>query len=619
MSLKRIESFGEFQGQIGATLRSSLAAAGFTTTAGVAAEVGRYELSSALKLQPSPGESGTSWSARTTSITADINASAYGVDRIILVGDGGNMYASADTISWLKVPNTSVAQLNGVHHANGLWVVVGDGIILTSTDGENFTERTLPDPEADLRAVHYGDGKWVAAGVNGVNGYGLQSTDGISWTMLFMPAVQPLHSVLNMPGHGWIFGGEQQALLTSPDLVTFTPRTLGGATDVVRSFAFNGTTLITNNGTTIRSSIDFGVNWAAVVGFSTAMRVRDLAFSDGRWTAAGHQDGSTNGRISTSTNGTTWAMATITSPQIINTVVVGAGAQGAWVAGANLGGVFVSLGPPTTVTITFTSTSDKVTFGFAFKSTQRGPILKIKDVCDINWPAKVDILGTLSVSTPVRNVWYYYELTIDKTANTINLHTNDTDDLTVALPAPAEAVTSYELTWTAANGAVVEIADLYFLDNSAAGGETLIDRLGPIRLQYRVPTSDILTQWTSTEPGSHASVVGSLPPDLTNYISSNTSGKQDLFASSTPLPAGAGTVEMPIIAVGLVALAAKTDLDNRQLGLAVGQGVSQLEVIDTTLSIDPQYSYAVFEKAPGDVAWTAANAVSEPFGVIVRP
>ena len=39
----------------------------------------------------------------------------------------------------------------------------------------------------------------------------------------------------------------------------------------------------------------------------------------------------------------------------------------------------------------------------------------------------------------------------------------------------------------------------------------------------------------------------------------------------------------------------------------------------TTLSTTMEYSYAVFEKAPGDQPWTADNVQSTPFGIAVRP
>jgi hypothetical protein len=102
-------------------------------------------------------------------------------------------------------------------------------------------------------------------------------------------------------------------------------------------------------------------------------------------------------------------------------------------------------------------------------------------------------------------------------------------------------------------------------------------------------------------------------------VRSATSGAQDLYSSNAALPAGAGTESAPILAVGVIALAQKSDLDARQLGLVVGSPGNQKEVVDTTLSTTMEYSFAIFETGPGNQAWTADSVLNTPFGIAVRP
>src|SRR5262249_45331074 len=151
------------------------------------------------------------------------------------------------------------------------------------------------------------------------------------------------------------------------------------------------------------------------------------------------------------------------------------------------------------------------------------------------------------------------------------------------------------------------VDDMYLLDDTSPAGETLVGRLSPIQVPIRMPTEDVHTDWTGSTVGPHYTLVGLLPPSTESFIRSNTSGAQDLFLSSAALPAGAGNPDTPIIAVGILALAQKGDIDNRQIGLVVGDVGNQNEVIDTAMSITPEYSYAIFEKAPGGVAWDATN------------
>jgi len=243
----------------------------------------------------------------------------------------------------------------------------------------------------------------------------------------------------------------------------------------------------------------------------------------------------------------------------------------------------------------------------------------IKDVLDMDWAAGVSILGQDGMAIPARNIWYYYELTIDKTALTVTLHINNVLDITAPLPPTVAAMASFDITWLAENGAVSRVDDIYMLDTESPNGELLVDRLGPIQVPLRLPTNDVLGQWSPAAGTSHWPQVGLLPPSNESFIRSATSGAQDLFESATPLPDGAGRPTAPIFAVGVIALAQKGDIDNRQLGLVVGALGNQKEVVDTTLSVVPEYSVAIFEKAPGDIAWDAASVLNTPFGVVVRP
>ena len=628
MGLKHIDGFDQYQGQSGQTLLSSLTAAGYAVTSGLGMASGRKAGTYALELQVAAGAAGSSWSSRTNTIKGDLHGVAANTQgRYVAVGDGGLAATTTDGIQWAPLVLGVNVNMRDIECNAGTFIAVGDGgTILRSTDGQAWSPRSAPNGAASLYAVAWGNARWLAVGTLGSAGCVFVSDDdGMSWsTVTENPGARGNRSVV-YDGTTWIVGGLAGQILTSTTGDNFTTRAFGSTGNVNGIAAFNGT-LIAIDGANLRRSVDSGITWAtAADSLNTYGAFFGIAVADGRWVVVG--DGA---RLFISDDTTTWTKPAFTGVGgsiPLFAVNRSTGAQVGWVlVGARNGGqtssvatIYVSLAPPTVVTRTFTSTQSRVVVGFAHQATARGRIFSIANLFDMDWPAGIEILGVRGASVPIRNTWYYYELVIDKAANTLSLYVNDTLDLTVALPAAAAAMTDYTMSWESENGAVSRVDDLYLLDSDVTGGATLTNRLKPITIPVRLPTADVDVNWDTSVDGPHWSLVGLLPPSSASYVRSATSGEQDIYSSNNPLPAGAGTVDAPILAVGVIALAQKSDLDARQLGLIVGAPGNQKEVIDTTLSTTMEYSFAIFETGPGDQAWTADSVVNTPFGIAVRP
>lgn len=623
--LKHIEGFDQFQAQLGSDLLGSLTAAGYIVSQGLAMTAGRHEGSYALEMQVSAGAAGASWSARTNGTKQDLlSVATDNLGRWLAVGTAGAATASTDTISWTPMIVGIAVNLRAVAFAGGQWVIVGDnGTILISTDnGANWAQKTCPIPAANLYGVAYASGRWVAVGVNAAAGVIIYSTDnGDTWSFVSANAGVTQNLCVAYGNGKWLVGGFGGQLIYSADGVTWAPRTYG-STAPIYDLAYGEGKWIAGAVRNIRQSTNDGTTWvdAAVDLGGINTNIKSVEFVAGLWLAAGEF-----GYMGTSDDAISWTTRTLTGATNAHVRSIGAssGADGALVTvGTKIGVgaaatalIYASLAPPTTIARTFNSGATKVMFGFAHRATARGRIMSIAGVLDMDWPGSIVILGQASTAIPIRNTWYYYEIVIDKTAKTVSLFVNDTADMVVTLPDSALAVVDYQVTWQAENGAVARLDDIYFLDNATTGGSTLVARLQPIRIPLRLPTGDSNVEWEGSAAVPHWSLVGVLPPDLNSYIYSGLAGAEDLFTSNVALPEGAGAV----LAVGVMALAKKSDLDNRQLGLVVGAGGDQLEIIDTVLSINAEYSVAIFEKAPGDVPWDETNLLATPFGVVVRP
>lgn len=263
---------------------------------------------------------------------------------------------------------------------------------------------------------------------------------------------------------------------------------------------------------------------------------------------------------------------------------------------------------------TFTSAAQKVVIGFAYKgNSARSRIITIKDVVSLEWPDTVAIGSAKGTAIPLIDLWYYYELVINKTDMSVQVWINNELDLTAPLPQAAQFKQTYECSWGPAAQAdgTKSLDDLVFIDASTG---KYTDRVGPVALSLRVPTEDVISEFSPSTGSAHYPLVSVLPPDDAKFVQSNQSGKMDTYRSGAAVPASG------ILAVGLTVRARKSDIDGRQMGMIVGDGKGVFkEVVQTTMDTVPTYNYAVFETAPNGSAWNTTAVQTTPFGVVVRP
>lgn len=82
--------------------------------------------------------------SRTSGVTDDLKDVVYnGSNLYVVVGKGGTILTSLDTITWTQRASTTPYDLWGVAYDGVRYVVVGDeGVILTSGDGVTWAAAT---------------------------------------------------------------------------------------------------------------------------------------------------------------------------------------------------------------------------------------------------------------------------------------------------------------------------------------------------------------------------------------------------------------------------------------------------------------------------------------------
>lgn len=268
----------------------------------------------------------------------------------------------------------------------------------------------------------------------------------------------------------------------------------------------------------------------------------------------------------------------------------------------------------------FTSAASLVVFGFAFQAGgTRQRICRIENVIDLDWDTtsgKLKVGTQLGASPLIMEAWYYLELECDLTAQVVRVWAND--ELQMTVPWTTGAPAKYTITWgqtgTAAVTGTIDIDDFYALDSSAGAR---VARLHPVEVATRMPTADILAEWTPvgvTGTPAHYTIAGQTLALEANkpYLQSNVAGQQDIYRSNAVLPSS-----NEIYGVGIVALARKGDVDNRSIGLKISSA-GQTTERQVALTETFKYYQSTEEKAPNGQDWDKNSVESTEFGIVTR-
>lgn len=281
--------------------------------------------------------------------------------------------------------------------------------------------------------------------------------------------------------------------------------------------------------------------------------------------------------------------------------------------------IAASSATPPSLSFPFTTSSPLVAIGFGFRGAQsRLRFCRLDGIVDIEWDSttgKMKVGSELGLNVIIMNAWWYIEIEVDKTESEVRIYANDVLQLTV--PLPEGVLNNYTITWgmpsVSTVAGVMEIDDFYVADGSGTFNNS---RLGPVAIVTRAPTADVSRQWdvVGSATTNHFEIAAQLDPGRANapYLQANVEGKTDTFTSNTVMPN-----DNEIFAVSLVSFAKKGDLDDRQLGMSIST-TNGSEEKAVPLTEGYRYRQAIFEQAPGGVAWNRNRVESSEFGIIAR-
>lgn len=247
---------------------------------------------------------GLTWTLRNSGMGTDTKLSGvtHGNGTYVAVGVivGGGVLTSQDASSWdLHTVDTARSGLLKVTYGQGTFVAVGPYLVLTSTDGAQWSVRHTDLNETYMDAA-YGNGRFVVVGYSGsIYTFG----DGAGWQQVRTGGRGVMDALMSVvyDGSRFVAVGAGGDVLLSPDGLDWTDKGNVGTPDPLMDVAYgNGLYVAISDTNKIYTSSD-GRNWTVVYD-NVAWDFFAVAYGDGRFVVSGSY-----GNVLVSEDGSNWS------------------------------------------------------------------------------------------------------------------------------------------------------------------------------------------------------------------------------------------------------------------------------------------------------------------------
>lgn len=251
--------------------------------------------------------------------------------------------------------------------------------------------------------------------------------------------------------------------------------------------------------------------------------------------------------------------------------------------------------------------------GFAVKFDQRGPLVALSgggqsfyvwvdpDTGLLNTGTSVTA-GAPGYMNPLKDRWYFLEMTLNRDNNTLSLYLNGKSDSTVTLPAFLAGTIQVKLNpfdlFTAKQDYGTRVYDdLYLVDGA---------RLGPIQVSTRFPTGDgDKPNWSVTGAANNWQAVRPEINELDKFIFTAIDGNENNFVSIEDVQ---GTAAIRYLQ--LITMFRKATSDPMSLIF----NIDEQKVTEVNISRNWTFRYTMFNAS----GYTPSNIKAAQFGVKLK-
>ena len=231
---------------------------------------GRYCVIAASDKRSYTSEDGSVWTQRGIVSANAVSDVAYGLvsgsPAFIAVDSGSSALTSSDGITW-----ASTATLGGFTEAIayaaslGLWVVVGNGTIRTSTTGVGWTSRTVPGgwTGKTTQRVVWNGSLFVAISSTSYSKL-MTSPDGVTWTEAILPVTASWTGIAwGAYDSCWLLTSAAGDVVRSFDGITWSYASSipVGANDIACNVSLWIIPTLNGSNGGVAWSVDFGTTW----------------------------------------------------------------------------------------------------------------------------------------------------------------------------------------------------------------------------------------------------------------------------------------------------------------------------------------------------------------------
>jgi hypothetical protein len=303
------------QTSISFAVPAGLATGAYTLTIGGATgtpmTVGTFNVS-ATSGGGTVGVNFTAQNSTTLGFTPNLRKVAWSGSQFVAVGGSGtcNIRTSPDGVTWTaQTIGAACTYLRDVAWSGSQFIAVGyvpaagsNATIFTSPNGVTWTSRTSGTSN-NLQSIACSPSQCIAGGDSGTL---TSSSDGITWGFTGTGLSTSLSGGYSLVGMTWT-GSQWLAtsslggyIISSPNGITWTIHTVGGAMYGWSSVASSGTQHVAFGPTGTRATSADGLTWTAQPNFS------GYAFETAVWTGSQFIAVGASGTVGTSPDGITW-------------------------------------------------------------------------------------------------------------------------------------------------------------------------------------------------------------------------------------------------------------------------------------------------------------------------
>lgn len=236
------------------------------------------------------------WHTRTPAQSGNmLKAVTYHNNTFVAVGGDGAIMTSPEGVNWTDQTSGTTQYLYSITCGKNLLMAVDwNGGVYSSGDGFNWSKAT--PIKHTVNAITYGNNLFVTVGYGGRIA---TSPDGATWTEQTSGVTDILYNVKYCKDM-FIAVGKGGIILTSPDGVTWTNQVSGTTNELYAAGYGNGTYVVAGGNGTVLSSPD-GSNWHSRAS-GTTYTLYDVGFGNDTLILVGE-----NGTILTSADGIVWS------------------------------------------------------------------------------------------------------------------------------------------------------------------------------------------------------------------------------------------------------------------------------------------------------------------------